>query len=213
MEYVAQGSSLAPAEGESNYMPPRPTRAIEGMPESSPTEMVQGPGKSLAPAEGPHEPSPIMGPSRDDGRSQTGAASDYGTEFDVSHGQVIVPAGTLEALPMDWASASMRNSQPDYAYRPTLTVALRRPGLIYRPGSARRAGPGPESQGPQYPPARGTPMGQPGPLVVPPGSPPPGGFKGEKVTAKFAARFMGKRPRGLRKPRQKFNPLGGHHGR
>ena len=178
---------------------------IEDNPEAGPVEHVGI--HSTAPAQGEHEPSPLVGgDSWYDHYSQTAAASDPGrVTIEFSNGQEVVPSPDhISGLPLEWASAKMANSQPGFTFRPTLFARIRKPHLIYRPGSSRIADPGPPSQGPQYPPAPGLPLGERRPSIVPPSS--AGPFKGDTVTAKLARKFMGPRGPKTKRVRPKFSP-------
>ena len=164
-----------------------------------------GPGESLAPAIGPHEPNPDMGGTEwGVNYSQTAAASDLGQDIRQSNGEVAVPTpGRISGLPHLWADEAMYRSQPGFTFNPTLYVAGFANRDLYRPGNPRTASRGPESQGmaDEFPPAPGAPLG----TRYPQGAGGPQGFFGRTVTKARARKVLGphRRPRRFPKlPRQ-----------
>jgi hypothetical protein len=160
-----------------------------------------GAGNSLAPADGPHEPSPVVaGAEWGVNRSQTAAASDPGTDIRQSNGEVAVPTpGHVSGLPLEWADSAMANSQPGWTFNPTLYV----PGLgarnLYHVGNPRTARPGPQSQGmaDTFAPAPGAPLGTRYARETARGE----GFVGRTVTKARARKILGPR-----KPRHRAFP-------
>lgn len=159
----------------------------------APGEMVSL-GNSVAPAEGSHEAPDNVGAIGP--RSQTGAASDPGTDIYASLGEVRISTGPPAALPLLWSVFTMRQSTgpgEDYITPNVFVAGMGNRAFLGAAGSPRRAGKGPASQDAKdlYAPDPGTPLGQRGrPQVVPFSSAP---FRGRRVTPTLARRVLGRR--------------------